>query len=267
MPYSLDLSSSRAKLERAKYHVYAYRAAVTKKLGPHPIYYPLSRQFEPQQGAVVYRIERSIEVGDDWSLIVADAVHSFRCALDHLAWQLAIRHFNGVEASAENVAGEIQFPIVESASEWVPTKRYRRYIVLTDAVKLEQYQPFHIDPQAQHLGLPHPLVMLRLLSNTDKHRKVQLLYETPATFRCRKDVGVDTVRDCEVTGGISFGSFILSPKVGDIIVRVPVRVTGPQPDVSLDPEVAIRIAFREHWNVDDVLTTIQEYVERILRLF
>jgi len=39
---------------------------------------------------VVYRIDRVMQIRDHWPLIVGDAVHDLRSALDHLMWQLAI---------------------------------------------------------------------------------------------------------------------------------------------------------------------------------
>jgi hypothetical protein len=111
MAYDLDLDGSRAKLKRAQAHIDAFHTAVEEKLGAHPINYGIGRQVDRDQSAVIYRINRLIEIDDGWSPIIGDAVHNLRCALDHLAWQLAIRHCNGVEPKNPN---SIYFPITAS---------------------------------------------------------------------------------------------------------------------------------------------------------
>jgi hypothetical protein len=78
-----------AKLDRARSHIDALRREITEVSGDDLDSVPLRREFEPEHGAVVYRIDRVPEVRDSWGLIIGDALHNFRSALDHLWWQLA----------------------------------------------------------------------------------------------------------------------------------------------------------------------------------
>jgi hypothetical protein len=230
--YSLHLYGCRAKLERAKRHIRDFRASVDNKLGPHPIFYSLRRQFEPHEGGIVWRIDRGVGIGDDWSLIVADAIHNLRCALDHLAWQLAIRHFNGVEADATKVKQDVQFPIVTDRVKW-PTHKYRKYMTIADANTLENAQPFNVDLIAQGRNLPHPLVMLSELSNTDKHRELQLAYAFPAVYSFPLE-SVTAIK-CRIVGSPRTVTFPdpRSPKIGDKVLVLPIHSTGSHPDVAI----------------------------------
>jgi len=262
-PYTLDLSSARAKYVRARRLTLDFQDSVEQKLGKHPILYPLTRRYEASESAIVYRIERSIEA-DDWSLIVADAVHNFRCALDHLAWQLALRHF-GDEAKAVKHRHGIRFPFDFTGAAW-PQNRYTKYMLPADAAKLTVDQPFNVNAAAASAKLPHPLAMLCDLSNTDKHQRLQLTYAHASAYSFPPP-GIVNARDCRVSGGIRLGAFPVSPKTGDIAILVPVTVTGPDPDVELAINLSCFIAVRDHWNVEDVLTMIGQSVDSILNHF
>ena len=110
-----------------------------------------------------------------------------------MAWQLAIRFFNGSEAAAEKVSGSIQFPIVNKAANW-QSHRFTQHMVPADKAKLEKYQPFQRDQLAILRGVPNALGMLGMLSNTDKHRRLQLTYVAPAVYEFMG--WFKTVRDC-----------------------------------------------------------------------
>lgn len=92
MTPGLDLRSSDAKLAHAKTHIDALRIEVMATNNGDIETIALGLKYEPETQAVVYRIERMPEVRDSWGLLVGDAVHNMRCALDHLWWRLAIEH-------------------------------------------------------------------------------------------------------------------------------------------------------------------------------
>ncbi|MGH7861577.1 MAG: hypothetical protein ACREOS_04985, partial [Candidatus Dormibacteraceae bacterium] len=92
MGYVIDLSSSWAKVERAKVHIDQLRTEV----GPQPHNIPLRHEFDSEDRAIVWRV-KSVKEAIDWPLLIGDAVHNLRGALDHLAWQLAIKSLGGVE--------------------------------------------------------------------------------------------------------------------------------------------------------------------------
>jgi hypothetical protein len=57
MTYRLALNSAWAKFERGRQHVRAFRAAVESKLGAHPIYYQLRREYDAELPAITWKIE------------------------------------------------------------------------------------------------------------------------------------------------------------------------------------------------------------------
>lgn len=271
MPYALDLRGSLAKIDRAKKHIDALRRAI-KEVAPKGEFVSLRRQFEPEQRAIVYRIERIIEIPEDWSLIIGDAVHNLRCALDHLAWQLAIRHFNGLEPADRRIIKQIQFPVVIQKDQWVAHIN-RKHMSVADAENLKEFQPFNLGPNSRAQGKLHPLEMLAGfsgLSNIDKHRSIQVTYTVLHEGRFTND---GRYIDCTpLLNKDGLGQWILTPpsatpKPGDEILRVLVVPMGPNPDVDFKASIAGYVAIREKWDAIHCLDAIANIVETILRKF
>lgn len=233
----------------------------------------LRRQYEPEQGAIVYRIDSVVQIPDNWGLIVGDAAHNLRSALDHLAWQLAIRYFNGVPPTERKIIKKIQFPVVSDKNNW-PRHPNREFMKPADASKLEQFQPFNLGPISRAKGVLHPLEELagfHGLDNIDKHRTIHLTYVVAHQ-------GFFTVpersafRDCEpitTDGNVHLTSLPPSqpPNPGEPILRIPIRVTGPNPDVDFKTRLTGYVAVREQWNVIEALDTFTEGVSNIIETF
>lgn len=275
MTVALDLSGPRAKLGRAKEHVETLRAKIGLAGHPDPRVMPLRRRFEPEFGAVVYRIDRVIQVGADWGLIVGDAVHNMRSALDHLAWALAVRHLGGVQPTDRNIVRDIQFPVVSKADDW-PTHRFLKHMEPADVDKLEQYQPFKYTSagrfilKLQRVGaIECPLEALADLSNADKHRVIQVLY----VLAISGHLTVTKFTDCRPASheGDSFGATVTAPgqppRIGDEVFRVPVVPTGRNPDVDLGAYVSAYVAVGEQWDVLEALDVFALTVKSVLDAF
>ena|GEM_PF-3531305 len=270
MAYVLDLSSSWAKLERAKEHFNELRAGIAEVCGSK-LEIPISRKYEPEQGAIVYRIDSLVQIPDDWELIVGDCVHNMRCALDHLAWQLALRYFNGVEPQDQKTIRQIQFPVISDYRLW-PGHPNRKFVTAADSINLEKCQPFSFvgptPPRSMHL-----LEALKLFENTDKHRKIELMQHTPISISFTAP-DYSEWRDCEPLAIRSDGEFAfytseinIPPKAGDEVARVLINATGPHPDVDLQPRLPYFIAVRETWDVTEWIYKCIRAVYVILLMF
>jgi hypothetical protein len=181
----------RAKLAHAIEHINILKAEIDDIGAPDSTSIPLRRAYEAADGAVVYRIDRVIRVPEHWSLIVGDAIHDLRSALDHLMWQLAIIHLGRVPTSRE--APHIQFPEVRRSRDFT-NHRYLRYTDASDMDRIKPFQPY----KRLNRGQLHPLPKLVKLSNVDKHRRIHLLVTVPqnASFTNRPDGFRDCVPLC-----------------------------------------------------------------------
>ena len=113
------------------------------------------------------------------AVLLGDAIHNLRSALDHLLWQLVVLD------SGKDGTTETQFPIESSGSRYwsigkdgLDSLRDRRLRGLSKEHKamIDTCQPYRIRGQA---GVPttaiDPLATLQDLSNHDKHRLLHIL--------------------------------------------------------------------------------------------
>ncbi|MCW2980493.1 MAG: hypothetical protein JWO14_2220 [Solirubrobacterales bacterium] len=137
------LAGSWAKLTRAQVHVEDLQRSILDSCGGEapPRVLSTQRQFDPENNLILWIAESLPEIGDDWGLIVGDAIHNMRCALDHLWWQLAIDHLG--RKPTEKEAREILFPILPHLNpEKFRKHRYLKYVCAEAAEKAERFQRY-----------------------------------------------------------------------------------------------------------------------------
>ncbi len=258
------------KLHRAKVHVDMLREAVRDPTNGDPRSIDLVRRFDPDEKAVIAYAERVPKILDCYGVVVGDAIHNLRCALDHLWWQLAISHLRREPTRDE--AKDIQFPILSDSkylddSKWL-AHRFMQHVSRSAAMEAKAIQPF-MEPRRDEPDTVDALEALANLSNTDKHRVVNVVVAVPheATFRLpRPQDFVDCAgvfRPSSAPGEFE-GTVRLHTKetisVGDPVIEVAVIQTGPNPDVDLDPKLSCFIAIKtEEGHKLDML----EYLEQV----
>jgi hypothetical protein len=274
------LASSWAKLNRAEAHVNKFRAAVVAasdgKSPPRVL--STTRKFDPESERVLFIAERLPEIGDDWGLMVGDAIHNLRCALDHLWWQLAIDELG--REPTEDEAKSIQFPIISDPDSW-DGHRFLQHVGTDAADKAKTFQGYDRPEGPTLLSV---LGALRDWSNTDKHRELPPSFFESAGFTWAAAPPPQMLTDCKIpsrpdseTGepiwemDVEFGP-VGHPgrvEVGDVVLGVRVVPTGKNPDIDQEPEIALDIFFGERetgYNVQ-LLDHIGSFVFRILNEF
>jgi hypothetical protein len=256
-----------AKLDHAKAHINMLKTEIEKAGAPDHESVPLRREYDPNEGAVSYRIDRVIQIDDHWPLILGDAIHDLRGALDHLMWQLAIVYLGRTPNKAEK--NNVQFPVVRRLRDF-PTERHLRYARPADIDRLKPFQPY----KRLNKGQLHPLPKLVSLSNADKHRRLHLLVVVPhnATFTNRLDACRDCVPDQRLMpdGSYANAHHIVprrNPQSGDVVLRIFVRPTGPNPDVDFDMRLTSFVGLGKLGPVVPMLEGMAQYVEAVLKAF
>ncbi|MBI4261368.1 MAG: hypothetical protein HY658_12475, partial [Actinobacteria bacterium] len=115
------------------------------------------------------------------SLVLGDALHNYRSALDHLVFQLALMGRDGGDAPEGT-----QFVIRDTpeAFEKAKARGYLDGVAQQHQDMIESVQPYRsADPAL------HPLGLLRDLSNVDKHRIIHLFEVAPGFSTPDGDVG------------------------------------------------------------------------------
>jgi hypothetical protein len=147
----------RLKIERAKQHIRDLDAAISAFLRDHP--YTLGAKPHPMsqiRHTTLYVAEVKA-VPDDISLIIGDAIHNLRSALDYLMWQL-------VEAAGGTPGKSIYFPISETAQQYQSTIGNREIQKISPSALdiIESVQPYVTHDQT--------LWLIHQLDIVDKHR-------------------------------------------------------------------------------------------------
>jgi hypothetical protein len=111
-----------------------------------------------------------------WGVLVGDVVHNLRSALDHLVWELTVKHSGPPPTDPpprDSVWKKAAFPVTRKARDWGGAVSAIRGVDPHLRSRFESWQPFR---NAQHGGQAetHPLWILQRLWNRDKHHAVNL---------------------------------------------------------------------------------------------
>lgn len=150
--------------------------------------YSLVEHLEPKTGDQVLEAKITKPPPKEWPLMLGDAVHNLRSALDHIAYKLAVDGHQSKHPGKSIPLGHqrrIMFPIVAvsnnpklSVEEFYAqvVKGQLRYVPDAAAAAIEALQPYKRTPDRP---LADPLWVVNEIDIIDKHRK---LHTTPAAF-------------------------------------------------------------------------------------
>jgi hypothetical protein len=197
-------------------------------------------KFDPKTGEdVLYisRMPRTPRVLVRVGVLLGDAFHDLRSALDHLTWQLA--HWN--TQGQINHPRKVQFPICETPPQFARAEaeslgevhaRHRAII--------ERFQPY----RRLHGGgfrtiRDHPLTMLKQFSDTDKHRIFNTVVMPTKDIRSASRFSIMMYlagvfgRTTVSVGFIELGTELVRTKVPNRIFHADMKVAG-----HIVPEIA-----------------------------
>jgi len=129
-----------------------------------------------------FRIGEIEPLDPSWPLLVGDAYHNLRSALDQLVYQLHVRHFKGALPAV--VEKESEFPVLERISASSPAISRRGICRLSqrDKKEIDNLQPYHgmgvsYPPKKNIWGLRRAINDVHSIDIIDKHRHIH-----PITF-------------------------------------------------------------------------------------
>jgi hypothetical protein len=143
-----------SKVKRAEQHIQDLGRAIGAFLDSKP--YGTAAKTYQKPRRVVYYVSGVKEIPATISLMVGDAIHNLRSALDHLVYQLVL-------ANLETPSRDTSFPIYDSASKYKAHCQAKIKGISRTAEKL-------IDAAAPYRGGNDDLWVLHQLNNIDKHR-------------------------------------------------------------------------------------------------
>lgn len=141
-------------------------------------YRPVVAERHPDGLEYRFRVQGIEPLLPEWSLIYGDAFHNVRASLDHLAYQLHVRHYRGQHRVPPDAEKDSAFPILierrmDSPTRPKPTKGWGEIRRLSKAVRtsVEWLQPYQTR-QDELRGIRKALADIALIDNIDKHRQL-----------------------------------------------------------------------------------------------
>jgi hypothetical protein len=195
------------KLDRALTHIDALRVSIGEWLNSNA--YALVEETEAETGYQVVVPKITEEPGDEWPLLIGDAVHNMRSALDHLVYALAVKgyqatHTGGVPADTQK---RLMFPILTASPD--PKRTVEKYFADTAKIQL-QYVPTSAVARIQRLQpyecsaaapFADALAVINELDIIDKHRRLNTLAIAPPLQGMQIGGGDVEIELLEMIGG------------------------------------------------------------------
>jgi hypothetical protein len=244
------LRSAELKLKRANLHAQTTRREAKRFMDAQSAP-SIDGRFEDNYSRyVIYVVKDFPDPPESFSPRFGDAIHNYRCVLDHIAWQLVRA---GTSPNPKR-PDRVQFPIYSTAKRFRRERAGRLPGVGRGPVDfIESRQPYPGRKAAEY-----PLGTLAKLSNDDKHRSIHTvvagLAAAEITFDCT---------DCLVSG--HFGAE-LAPilKAGTPIAGMIIERTGPNPKMDVDLGLGGYIALEDRRDALIILDQIKTEVTKIL---
>lgn len=136
------------------------------------------------------------------SLLLGDAVHNMRSALDALAWELC--HLGGNKPANPN---QVYFPAAFTESKWREAAENLKSMPPEFLERIRRKQPYLADPPANA-----QLAVLAEMSNRDKHRGMISASASASTFEAEFEINHDDLGQTTSKGTVD--GFDLQP-MGD----------------------------------------------------
>jgi hypothetical protein len=201
--------------------------------------------------------------------LIGEYIHDLRSALDHLAFELSFRDTGGTIPTRK-----IAFPCCWTRAQWDDIRVQRdklRGINETHRTMIYRTQPCYRrnDATTNVYSLRrrkrHQLSDLQDFWDHDKHRSLQPIVSAPMQVHGH----VTEIRDCKPRGGLHMDPSLMGEplKEGTQAYWLPVRVTGPDPHVEMDIQVAVGIAFRNRLPALETLGHIGNWVAGTIERF
>jgi hypothetical protein len=179
-----------------------------------------------------WRVERgSLPDYERAALLLGDVVHNWRAALDHQMWAVT------PTAQQERRATQIQFPIYHKSRDyrnWLG--KWRNVYGAAVLAVLEDAQPCNVPA-----GEIHPLGLMQILSNRDKHRMLAVVSHVAV------DLGPVSVEP-EPLGGVQWAAWEGPVEDETVLATLTFArpIDGSGHEVEVRPNVRIRATGVHH---------------------
>jgi hypothetical protein len=254
-----SLESARLKLKRANLHADTAKRETGRFFKRYPqASFGAELEGEPPNVKVGERfwvrivvLEGLPDLPDSYAARFGDAIHNYRCVLDHIAWQL-VAH-GSIPRPRE--PWRVQFPIHDKRSSFRAQKAVRLPGVDSGPVKFIESRHKYRGGKATN----QYLIALRNLSNDDKHHSLHVM--ASAVAQAHHHV---TLTNCV---DLAFKSPPMPPELkrGAVVAHIQCAITVPRnPKVEVNVTPSAYVVLEDGRAIFDLLGGIRAEVTEIL---
>lgn len=188
-------------------------------------------------------------ISDDFPLILGDAIHGYRTALDHAAWEL-VGLFN--RTLDPKKARFVQFPMHDSPRRFDEMKEVRTPGVpdRPERALLKRYQPYRRGDRPQAIG------WLQRFSDQDKHRELIATVMAPQGILLKAQSLVPTAKVVGYQALVTDARALYpGTPIAEITISVP-RDKKTEIEVKVDLQFTLFPALRRRQNAGGLLGRI-----------
>lgn len=227
-----------AKLDRAKRHSEELRDLIERSCNPSP--YEIVEETDLERGEhvlkrVIVRDMPAAEIG----AVLGDCAFDLRSALDNLVCGL-------IEAHGHEIEDHHQFRIAQSPGHFESQRSNYGSLPEQAIDAIESLQPYHRydDADLAEFAGVHPVGLICELNRLDKHRIITPVLTVQSEFGFPGNNPQMVFRDVEfIPGRHWFNPSSGPPYDGQVVARLPFRVTGPDPKIEAYPDSTYDVAF------------------------
>lgn len=267
-PRNHPLAGCEAKLLRAEQNLKFLDDELGRYLEGHGEPIPRVGQFDPDTQRMRWLIAPVDEPDLILAAVIGDFIHDLRSALDHLAFELSFRDTDGTIPNRK-----IAFPVARTQADWSAptTKAKMKGINETHRAMIYRTQPCYrrkdAPAGARTVGRRprSALADLEDFWNNDKHRTLQPVASSTANLHGE----IVDIRDCVPRGNLHIERSVFGRplEAGTQAFWMPIRPTGPKPEVEMEFQVAVRITFRNGLTATDTLARLGNWVSDVIAFF
>jgi len=210
---------------------------------------PIAGKANSQRTKYFFRVDSVIGFPAlEWGIILGDAVHCLRSALDQLVYGFARDPWHNT-----------QFPIFSDGRDWTIKAPAMYWSIPPPLLTIiDKAQPYHLGDTASD----HPLALLRKLSNLDKHRAIPAIALVPyySQISVRSTRGIKRWSRFKAYSGRPF-------EKGTVIAECKIVAddSGLEPEMDVDVKNTFDVGFgkiseNSVLNYAPVIPTIQETI-------
>lgn len=244
------LASARLKLKRANLHAGTLKREAIRFLKAHPQPTFLGKFNTDFTRYVIHISTGYPDPPDLLSLLIGDAIHNYRSALDHVAWQLVLR---GANPNPKRPI-DVQFPIYSRRRDFNGNIHRRLPGADPDAVKFIKSR----NAKPRWNSRNNVLLHLADMSNDDKHRNVHVAASAMHMLRLNP-----FPVDCVIVGTTQRRK---PPRLykGAKVTTLLTTPLGPRPKMYMQPEIFATVALDNGLIAGAVLDDFRKEVVTIL---